>query len=110
MTNNYLYIEGSKWEYCDGVFSGTATLSDYDCVVAYCHENAEGMRHSKLGNYACFRKKKRERLAELWEAAKDLPNGKYDYYFNFESKDKIFKQKVKELATRLNINYKLIIK
>lgn len=51
-----------------------------------------------------------EKLAKLWEAAINLPDGKYDYYFNLEDKREVFVKSVKELASRLGIDYELIIK
>ena len=109
MINNYLYIEGNTWNYCDGVFSGIATVKP-ERVSNFCLGHAEDMRHSDLGNYSRMSKSKREKLAKLWEAAKDLPEGKYEYYFNFENKKEVFVQSVKELATRLGIKYDLILK
>ena len=109
MTNEYLYIEGNTWNYCDGVFTGIATVTP-EQVSEFCLTKAEEMRHSTLGNYSRMFKSKREKLAKLWEAAKDLPEGKYEYYFNIENKKEVFVQSVKELATRLGIKYDLILK
>ena len=109
MRNNYLYIEGNTWNYCDGVFSGIATLNP-EMVSDFCLEHAKNMRHSDLGNYDDLSKVEREKLAQLWETAKDLPEGKYDYYFNLENKKEVFIQSVKELATRLGIKYDLTLK
>lgn len=109
MINNYLYIEGNTWNYQDGIFSGIATVTP-ERVSEFCLTKAERMRHSTLGNYSRMSKSKREKLAKLWEMAKDLPEGKYEYYFNLENKKKVFVQSVKELATRLGIKYDLILK
>ena len=109
MTNEYLYIEGNTWNYQDSVFSGIATVTP-EQVSEFCLTNAEEMRHSTLGNYDNLSKDERERLAKLWEMAKDLPEGKYDYYFNLGDKREVFVQSVKELATRLGIKYDLILK
>lgn len=109
MINNYLYIEGNTWNYSDGVFSGIATVTP-ERVSEFCFKHAENMRHSDLGNYDDLSKDERERLAKLWEAAKDLPEGKYEYYFNLKNKKEVFVQSVKELATRLGIKYDLILK
>ena len=68
------------------------------------------MRNSILENYADLTKKQRERLAKLWEAAINLPDGKYEYYFNLETKKEVFIQSVKELGEKLGIDYELIIK
>ena len=72
MENNYLYIEGNTWSYCDSVFNGIATLSP-EKVSDFCLYMAEDMRYSDLGNYDDLSKDEREKLAQLWETAKDLP-------------------------------------
>lgn len=107
--NNYLYIDGDTWNWCDGVFSGIATLEP-DRVLEYCLEQAEGMRHSDYANYDNLSAKERERLAKLWEEAVNLPEGRYECYFNLENKNEVFIQAVKELAARLCIKYDLILK
>lgn len=109
MENNYLHIENNRWNYCDGVFSGIASIKPEN-VSDFCLEHAENMRHSDLGNYDYLSKAERERLAQLWETAKDLPEGKYEYYFNLENKKEVFVQSVKALATRLGIKYCLILR
>lgn len=109
MNNEYLHIKGNHWSWCDGVFSGVATV-ERDEVKSYCLEWADGMRHSKLGNYDGLSKKQREELAKRWEAAKDLPDGEYEYYFNLEDTHKVFKQLVAELAKKLGIKYELKLK
>ena len=109
MENHYLYIEYDKWNWCDGVFSGIATVRQ-DRVSDYCLEHADNMRNSNLGNYDDLTAEQREKLAKLWEAAINLPPGKYDYYFNLENKKEVFIKSVKELATRLGIKYDLILK
>lgn len=109
MVNNYLYIENGKFNYQDGVFSGIATLTK-ERVSSFCLEQAEETRHSDLGNYDGLSKKQREELAKRWEAAKDLPDGEYDYYFNLEDKCKVFKESVEALAQKLGISYELKLK
>ena len=109
MINCYLYIQGNEWNYYDGVFSGIATVP-FDKVSSFCIDKAETTRHSDWGNYSGLSKKKRERIAKLWEAAKDLPEGKYEYYFNIEDKKESFKNLVKDLAERMGIKYELILK
>lgn len=109
MQNYYLYIEHDKWNWCDGVFSGIATVRQ-DRVSDYCLEQADKMRNSELGNYDDLTTEQRERLAKLWEAAINLPDGKYEYYFNLEDKREVFIESVRELAARLGIDYELIIK
>lgn len=109
MENHYLYIEHDKWNWDDNVFSGIATMTP-ERVSDYCLEQADKMRNSDLGNYDDLTKEQRERLAKLWEAAINLPAGKYDYYFNLENKREAFIESVRTLATRLGIDYELIIK
>ena len=109
MNNNYLHIEGNRWNWCDGVFSGVATV-ERDKIESYCLGWADEMCHSKLGNYDGLTKKQREELAKKWEAAKDLPDGEYDYYFNLEDKNEVFKKSVKALAKKLGIKYELKLK
>lgn len=109
MENHYLYKINDKWDWFDGVFIGTATVSQ-DRVSEYCLEQADNMRNSILENYADLTKKQRERLAKLWEEAINLPDGKYVYYFNLEDKKEVFIQSVKELGEKLGIDYELIIK
>ena len=109
MENNYLYIENNTWNWFDGVYSGIATIKQ-DRVSDYCLERADEIRNFNLGNYDELSKGERERLAHLWETAKDLSEGKYDYYFNLEDKREVFIQSVKTLATKLNIKYELILR
>ena len=109
MKNNYLYIDGDTWNWCDGAFSGIATLGP-DRVSKYCLEQAEDMRHSDYANYDDLSTEERERLAKLWEEAVNLPEGRYEYYFNLENKNEVFIQFVKELAVKLDIKYDLILK
>ena len=109
MENRYLYIENNTWNYSDGVFNGIANITPEN-VSIFCREKANDMRLSDLGNYDELSKDERKRLAKLWEAAINLPDGKYDYYFNLEDKREVFIKSVQELAARLCINYELIIK
>lgn len=98
MINHNLYIkEDGTWEWSDGVFIGIATLKP-DRVSEYCLERAYNMRNSNLGNYDDLTTEQRERLAKLWEAAINLPDGKYDYYFNLENKKGAFIKSVQEIA------------
>ena len=107
MTNRYLYIKEGEINYVDNVFSGFARRRTKDELVELCLEKAEEWRNSKFGNYSNFSRAKREEIARRWEAAKDLPDGKYDYYFNLEDKREAFAQAVKELAKKLGISYEL---
>ena len=109
MENHYLYKINDKWNWFDGMFMGTATVSQ-DKVSEYCLENADNMRNSILENYDNLTTEQREKLAKLWEAAINLPDGKYEYYFNLDNKKEAFIQSVKELGEKLGIDYKLIIK
>ena len=110
MNNNYLHIDGSHWSYDDGVFSGVAPDIDADEVSVFCLKQAEKTRNSKWRNYVRLSQEQREELARRWEAAKDLPDGEYDYYFNLEDKNKVFRQSVEELAKKLGISYELKLK
>lgn len=112
--NRYLHIrevEDSKLDISsiDGVFISSATKSKED-FADYCKENAEDFRHSELGNFEYLSVEQREELAKRWEDAAHLEAGLYDYYFNIENKEEIFKQNVKELAKNLGVKYKLTIK
>ena len=109
MEKYYLYKINDKWEWSDNVFIGSATVAK-DKVSDFCREKADEMRNSILENYADLTKKQRERLAKLWEEAINLPDGKYEYYFNLETKKEVFIQSVKELGEKLGIDYELIIK
>ena len=109
MENHYLYIEHDKWNWSDNVFSGIATLRQ-DRVSDYCLEQADKMRNSNLGNYDDLTAEQRELLAQRWEAAINLPAGKYDYYFNLENMREVFIESVRALATRFGIKYDLTLK
>lgn len=109
MINHYLYIENGKFNWSDGVFSGIATVAQ-DKVSDFCLEKADKMRNSNLGNYNHLTSEQRERLAKLWESARDLPDGNYEYYFNLEDKTEVFIKSVQELGKKFGIDYELIIK
>ena len=109
MINHYLYIENGKFNWLDGVFSGIATVAK-DKISNFCLDQADKMRNSNLGNYDHLTSEQRERLAKLWEAAINLPDGKYEYYFNLEDKTEVFIKSVQELGKKLGIDYELIIK
>lgn len=106
MNNEYLHIKDGHVSFCDNVFSGCATLTD-ESEQSYYQEMADRWRHSDWGNYSTFTQEQREELAKRWEAAKDLPDGEYDYYFNLEDLVEVFKQSVAELAKKLGIKYEL---
>lgn len=109
MINHYLYIENGKFNWLDGVFSGIATVAK-DKISNFCLDQADKMRNSNLGNYDHLTLEQRERLAKLWEAAINLPDGKYEYYFNLEDKTEVFIKSVQELGKKFGIDYELIIK
>ena len=109
MENHYLYKINDKWDWFDGVFMSIATVQQ-DRVSEYCLEQADDMRNSILGNYDNLTTEQRERLAKLWEEAINLPDGKYDYYFNLDNKKEVFIQSVKKLGEKLGIDYELFIK
>ena len=109
MTNHYLHIENGKFNWLDGVFSGIATLAQ-DKVSDFCLERADEMRNSNLGNYDHLTSEQRERLAKLWESARNLPDGNYEYYFNLEDKTEVLIKSVQELGKKFGIDYELIIK
>ena len=89
--------------------SGIATVAQ-DKVSDFCLEKADKMRNSNLGNYDHLTAEQRERLAKLWESARNLPDGNYEYYFNLEDKTEVFIKSVQELGKKFGIDYELIIK
>ena len=105
MTNESLEIRKDSILYEDNVFSGIADRND-----ELFKKKADDFRNSKLMNYDHLTKEQREELAQRWENAANLPDGKYDYYFNLEDKSKVFEKSVEELADALGIKYELIIK
>ena len=105
MYNEYLEIREDAISYRDNVFDGIADNDD-----ELFNKRAYEFRHSTLVNYDHLTKEQREEIAKRWENAANLPEGKYDYYFNLEDKNKIFKKSVKELANTLGVSYKLTIK
>ena len=112
MDNHYLYIEENGLHYFDGVFGGVISFeedSDKERLNFF-KEQAEEMRHSTLLNYDKFSQEQRNQLAKLWECARLLPVGEYDYYFNLENKYDVFAESVKQLADKLGIEYELTFK
>lgn len=113
--NHYLYI--SKRDdgkiginSSDGVFSSYATAESKEAFCIYCGEKANEWLKSKKGNYSCCSAEERKIIANKWLEARNLSNGNYDYYFNIESKENIFRKEVKFLAKNLGIkNYTLEI-
>jgi hypothetical protein len=110
MRNRYLHIGNGSVNYTDNVFSGIARITEERSAADFCLEKAEDWRHSTVKNYDTFSAEQREEIARRWEAAKDLPDGEYEYYFNLEDKSKVFKLSVAELAKSLGIKYELKLK
>ena len=107
MGNEFLFIDGVNIHYADSAFSGVATVENKN---KFFNERANEWLNSELGNYSEFNKKYRKEIAKRWEKAKSLSDGKYDYYFNLEDKNKVFEKSVKELANSFGIKYELTIK
>lgn len=107
MTNHNLYIENGSINYADSAFTGCAYRADKEAFDAFCEEKAHDWEHSELGNYDAFTEIQRLEIARRWREAKNLSDGKYEYYFNLEDKEEVFAQYVDELARRLGIKYEL---
>lgn len=116
MENHYLYISkrsDGKIEInsSDGVFSSYATVENKKAFRIYCEGKVNEWLKSKVGNYSCWNTEKRKIIANKWLKARNLSEGKYDYYFTTESKEDIFRKEVDSLAKNLGIkNYTLEIK
>lgn len=113
--NNYLHLQTDKngkihIDYEDGVFMGRAVRDSVESYKAYCKERQNSWLHSNWGNYARFTQKQREEIASRWYKAKEYSNVNLEYYFNFDSKEDIFKSEVATLAKSLGIEYELTIK
>lgn len=92
----------------DGVFSYIATCSDKDDFINYCEKRKEAWLNSNLGNFNGLSKFKRQIIANKWDLVKELSDGYYNYYFNLESVETIFRNEVENLANSLGIkNYVL---
>ena len=112
MHNHYLHInkENGKIEInsSDNVFSSIVRRENKEGFDAYCDEKAHEWLASKLGNYSAIPMKHRKIIADKWLAAKNLPEGNYDYYFNLDTIDDIFRKEVDSIAKKLRIsNYTL---
>ena len=107
MTNHNLYIENGSINYSDSAFSGYASLPDKESLDAFCEERARDWKYSGLRNFDAFTEKQRLEIAHRWISAKHLLDGKYEYYFNLEDKEKVFVQHVDEIARHLGIKYEL---
>ena len=92
----------------DGVFSYIATCSGKDDFINYCEKRKEAWLNSNLGNFNGLSKFKRQIIANKWDLVKELSEGYYNYYFNLESVETIFRNEVENLANSLGIkNYVL---
>lgn len=118
MKNKYLHIKQNEngsisITYADNAFVGVVTLNSTEDFKSFCEKNAVSWIESELGNYDDFSKEERHLIADKWRKAKTLKVGRYDYYFNLETKETKethFKAAVEELAESLGIiKYKLII-
>lgn len=114
MKNHYLFIgktEDGKIDvnYSDGVFSGFATVTCKEEFCNYCEERAKQWIYSKYKNYEGWSNEDRRLIAHKWFDAKELPEGKYEYYFNFGTIQDIFRKEVAALAKNMGINYNLTI-
>ena len=107
MTNHNLYIENGEINYADNAFTGCAYRRDKESFDAFCEEKAHDWEYSKLGNFDEFTEKQRLEMARRWREAKNLPDGKYEYYFNLGTKEETFAQSVDEIAKHLGIKYEL---
>lgn len=115
MKNQYLKIENQEdgkidLSASDGVFGYSATFEDKEEFLEYCDEKADRWLNSTWGNFDGWSKQKRKAIAHKWIIAKNKPEGKYDYYFNFGSKKDIFREEVAEIAKTMGIeNYTLTV-
>ena len=84
MENNYLRIR-TDWlvSYCDDAFFGFTHVKNREEFINFCNEKANKWRNSNLCDFDKFTKEQREKMASLWEFAKQLSVGKYEYYFNY---------------------------
>ena len=114
--NHYLYISESEdgsleISSSDGVFSSIARRDNKEGFQDYCKEKADDWLSSNLGNYSGIRAEKRKLVSDKWLAARNLSPGKYEYYFNTENPEDIFREQVALLAKSLGIpGYTLDIK
>lgn len=115
MKNHYLYIKNQKdgkinLSASDGVFGYSATCNDKEDFIKYCDEKADVWLNSTWDNFKGWTKQKRKSIAHKWIIAKNLSEGKYEYYFNFGTIQDIFREEVAVLASSMGItNYNLTI-
>lgn len=113
--NNYLHLQTDKdgkihVDYEDGVVKGRAVHDSVESYKFFCEEHQDSWLHSNWKDYARFTQKQREEIASRWDKAKEYSNVNLEYYFNFDSKEDIFKSEVAALAKSLGITYELTIK
>ena len=115
MKNHYLYIKNQKdgkidLSAFDGVFGYSATCDDKEDFIKYCDEKVDMWLNSTFGNFEGWTKQKRQSIAHKWAIAKNRPEGKYDYFFNFGTIQDIFREEVAVLAKNMGItNYNLTV-
>lgn len=115
MKNRYLEIDIQedgkiKLLTSDGVLIYRTTFNTKEEFLKYCDEEADMWLNSTCSNFEGLSKKHRKSIAHKWIIAKNKPEGRYDYYFNFGSKEDIFRKEVEELAKNMGIeNYKLTV-
>ncbi len=114
--NHYLHIEESgdgtlEISSSDGVFSSIARRDNREGFKDYCKDKADEWLGSTLGNYSGIRAERRKLMSDKWLAARNLSPGNYEYYFNTEKQEDIFREQVALLAKSLGISkYTLDIK
>lgn len=92
----------------DSIFSYIAIFSNKDDFINYCEQRKEAWLNSNLRNFEGLSKSKRQIIANKWDLVKELSEGCYNYYFNLESTETIFRNEVENLANSLGIkNYVL---
>ena len=109
MKNHYLYINKNESgdieiNFSDGAFSGFVTVTYKEQFCNYCEKKANEWICSKYRNYdGWWSENDRKIIAHKWLAAKELPEGKYEYYFNFGTIQDIFREEVAALAKSMGI-------
>lgn len=103
--NNKIYIFAN-----DGIFIYSDSYINKENFQKYCDERADMWLNSTLDNFQGWSKQKRKNIAHKWTIAKNLSEGRYNYYFNSENKENIFREEVAYLAESVGIkNYTLTI-
>lgn len=103
--NNKIYIFAN-----DCIFVYSAPCISKEKFQKYCDEKADMWLNSTLDNFHDWSKQKRKSIAHKWTIAKNLSEGRYNYYFNSGNKEDIFCKEVAYLAESMGIkNYTLTI-